>query len=95
MSPTRLYGLIAVSIIVILLFGGTLWIVLTHELPTGQQTLANLMLGGLTVEFGHIVNAWTGSSVSSGEKDATIDKMSDALAVSTPPAPVPASGGGA
>jgi hypothetical protein len=76
-----------VSAIVLATFGLMLGMVLSHQLPTGSESLANVMLGSLAAMSTSVVAFWVGSSAGSRGKDDTIAEQSRSLATSTPAPP--------
>jgi len=63
---------IAVSILVLLMFGTALGLAMTKSLPAGSEPLLNVLLGTLTAMASQVVNFWMGSSAGSRDKDAVI-----------------------
>lgn len=62
------WGAPIVSVVVMASFGTSLYAVLTHALPTGSETVANVMLGTLGSLAAGVVSYWVGSSAGSDSK---------------------------
>jgi hypothetical protein len=61
-----------VSGIVLLTFATVMIFVLTHTLPAGSETMANMLLGTLSAMATSVVSYWVGSSAGSARKDEQI-----------------------
>jgi hypothetical protein len=61
-----------VSGIVLLTFAAIMTFVLTHSLPAGSETMANMLLGTLSAMATSVVSYWVGSSAGSARKDEQI-----------------------
>lgn len=72
LSPVRMWGAVAVSLIIIVGFLGMGWLVLTRRAPDGQETAAAIVLGNAAIMAGQVANYWLGSSAGSQAKDAAI-----------------------
>lgn len=62
------WGAPVVSILVVAMFGGVLFMVLHQSIPAGSEALMNVMLGGLGTSFASVVAYWVGSSAGSARK---------------------------
>lgn len=62
------WGAPVVSLVVLISFGISLYAVLTHTLPAGSETVANVMLGTLGSLAAGVVSYWVGSSAGSDSK---------------------------
>ena len=62
------WGAPVVSLVVLMSFGVALWAILTHALPSGSDSVANVMLGTLGSLSASVVSYWVGSSAGSREK---------------------------
>ena len=69
-----------VSFVVLATFGVVMWCALNKTLPTGSETILNMLLGTLAAMATSTVAYWVGSSSGSAQKN-------DMLYRSTPPAP--------
>ena len=69
LSPVRMWGAVAVSLIIIVGFLGMGWLVLTRRAPEGQETAAAIVLGNAAMMAGQVANYWLGSSAGSQAKD--------------------------
>ncbi len=58
-----------ISAVVLLTFGCVVILVLTLGVPTGNETVANMLLGTLAAMATSIVSYWVGSSAGSARKD--------------------------
>lgn len=65
-------GAVAVSILVVLAFGGVCAALFVLSIPAEMKELAMLLLGILGAGFTTVINYWTGSTSSSQKKDETI-----------------------
>lgn len=61
-------GPVIISLVVSIGFFAMLWIVLKVKVPDGSADLANILLGGLSISFGQVINYWCGSSKGSADK---------------------------
>jgi len=59
-----------VSAIVLLAFAGVLGLVLVRALPSGSETIVNMLLGTLAAMATQVVNYWLGSSAGSAAKNS-------------------------
>jgi hypothetical protein len=66
-----------VSLVVLATFGTVMWAALTRALPSGSETILNMLLGTLAAMASSVVSYWVGSSAGSAIK-------SDLLFHSTP-----------
>lgn len=73
-----------------LAFAGAVLIILTHSVPDGSKEAANVLLGGLALGFGQVLNYWLGSSAGSASKDSRLANMIPASLLPKPAAIVPA-----
>jgi hypothetical protein len=71
-----------VSGIVLLTFAAIMTFVLTHSLPAGSETMANMLLGTLSAMATSVVSYWVGSSAGSARKDEQIAQTARASAAS-------------
>ena len=58
----------AVSFVVLVTFGIVMWAALTRALPTGSETILNMLLGTLAAMATSVVSYWVGSSAGSAQK---------------------------
>ena len=72
------------STIILLAFGGMLYVVLTRSIPESSAALANVLLGTLAAMATQVANFWLGSSNGSAVKNALLASAQSALANSTP-----------
>ena len=70
----------AVSFVVLVTFGVVMWAALTRALPTGSETILNMLLGTLAAMATSVVAYWVGSSAGSAQKTQMLYR-------STPSAP--------
>ena len=77
MGSKLAYGAVLVSAIVLLAFGGVMYLTLTRSIPPGSESVLNVLLGTLATMAVSVVSYWVGSSAGSARKD-------DALANSVP-----------
>jgi hypothetical protein len=66
------WGAPVVSVVVLLTFGGVMFLALSQSLPSGSETLLNMLLGSLAAMATSVVGYWVGSSAGSREKTAMI-----------------------
>src|SRR4051812_29055913 len=78
------YAAPAVSLVVLLTFGGVMGMTLTHTLPAGSETVLNVLLGSLSGMTVQVVNYWVGSSASSSSKQADLLDMAKLAANQVP-----------
>jgi hypothetical protein len=71
-----------VSGIVLLTFAAIMTFVLTHSLPAGSETMANMLLGTLSAMATSVVSYWVGSSAGSARKDEQIAQSARASSTS-------------
>jgi len=57
-----------VSFVVLITFGTVMWAALTRALPTGSETILNMLLGTLAAMATSVVSYWVGSSAGSQQK---------------------------
>jgi VIT1/CCC1 family predicted Fe2+/Mn2+ transporter len=74
------YGAPVVSIIVLLAFGGVMWMAMFQPIPRGSEAILNILLGTLATMAVSVVSYWVGSSAGSAEKNRL-------LAAAQPPFP--------
>jgi hypothetical protein len=58
-----------ISGLVLMTFTAVMTLVLTHGVPTGSETAANMLLGTLAAMATSVVSYWVGSSAGSARKD--------------------------
>jgi hypothetical protein len=68
-----------VSVVVLTTFGLVMFLALTRALPTGSETILNMLLGSLAAMASSVVAYWVGSSAGSAQK-------TEMLYRATPPA---------
>jgi len=68
-----------ISAVVLVTFGLVMWAALTRALPTGSETILNMLLGTLAAMATSVVGYWVGSSAGS-------ERKTDLLYHSTPAA---------
>ena len=78
------WGAPLLSGIILLAFGGMLFVVLTRAIPENSAALANVLLGTLAAMATQVANFWLGSSSGSAAKNALLASAQTALANSTP-----------
>lgn len=71
------WGAPAVSVLVMLTFGGVVSIALTQAMPAGSETILNVLLGTLGAMATNVVGYWVGSSAGSARKDARLASLAD------------------
>lgn len=57
-----------ISVVVLATFGAVMFLALTRSLPTGSETLLNMLLGSLAAMTTSVVSYWVGSSAGSAAK---------------------------
>jgi hypothetical protein len=57
-----------VSVVVMVTFGVVMWAALTRALPTGSETILNMLMGTLAAMATSVVGYWVGSSAGSAAK---------------------------
>lgn len=77
---------IVVSILIVCGFVGTVCVILTQALPTGNEGVAHELLGALSSMATMVASYWMGSSAGGARKDRMLADAQAALAVSSPPA---------
>lgn len=78
------WGAPALSAIILLAFGGMLYVVLTRAIPETSAALANVLLGTLAAMATQVANFWLGSSNGSAAKNDLLASAQAALANSVP-----------
>ena len=73
-----------ISVIVLSLFGFSLWAVVFKAIPEANNDAAKMILGSLATMAAGVVYYWTGSTNSKGAADETIADQGKMLANSTP-----------
>ena len=71
------WGAPVISCLILVAFGGMLYVVMSKSIPAGSEPLAMVLLGTLAAMATQVANYWLGSSAGSAAKNGTI---SDALA---------------
>jgi hypothetical protein len=79
------WGAPVVSGLILLAFGGMLYVVMSKSIPTGSEPLAMVLLGTLAAMATQVANYWLGSSAGSAAKNTTI---SDAITGGVAPRPL-------
>ena len=69
------YGAVIVSAIVLLTFGTVMTLTLTRTIPSGSDTVLNMLLGSLAAMATSVVSYWVGSSAGSARKDDHIARL--------------------
>jgi hypothetical protein len=59
---------VIVSAVVLVTFGVVMWAALTRQLPSGSETILNMLLGTLAAMASSVVGYWVGSSAGSAQK---------------------------
>ncbi len=77
----RQYGPVILSVILLLAFGMTLFLVLTKAMPTENQRPGDILLGALAAMSAQACNFWFSGSA---RKDAQLAAAQDSLASSVP-----------
>tara|TARA_Y100001951_G_C11298065_1_gene277581 strand:+ start:32790 stop:33365 length:576 start_codon:yes stop_codon:yes gene_type:complete len=71
-------GPIVLSTIVTVVFALILGLIMFVSIPAASQAVAYILVGTLGAAFSQVINFWLGTSLSSKDKDATIQRFSDA-----------------
>lgn len=74
-----------VSVMILAMFGFSLWAVVFQALPAANNDIGKMIFGCLTTLATQVVGYWIMSTVSGAHKDATIAKQGEMLAAATPP----------
>ena len=74
------WGAPLLSAIILLAFGGMLFVVLTRAIPENSAALANVLLGTLAAMATQVANFWLGSSNGSASKDLLLANSTPILA---------------
>lgn len=69
------YGALVASAIVLISFGTVMTLTLTRTIPTGSDTILNVLLGSLSAMATSVVSYWVGSSAGSARKDDHIARL--------------------
>ena len=69
------FGAPVVSAIVLVTFAAVMTIALSRSMPTGSQTILNMLLGSLAAMATSVVSYWVGSSAGSARKDDHIARL--------------------
>lgn len=69
------FGAPVVSAIVLATFAVVMTIALTRTMPTGSETILNMLLGSLAAMATSVVSYWVGSSAGSARKDDHIARL--------------------
>ena len=71
-KDSNMPALICVSLTAMVLLGG--YAIFATEIPTANETLANLLFGALIAKWGDSIAYWVGTTRSSAEKSKMINK---------------------
>jgi uncharacterized membrane protein len=71
-----------VSVVVLTTFGLVMWAALTRALPSGSETILNMLLGTLAAMATSVVGYWVGSSAGSDRKTDLLYNSAPASAAS-------------
>ncbi len=75
------WGAPVTSLVVLATFGTVMGLVLLRAVPSGSETVLNVLLGTLAAMATNVVGYWVGSSAGSARKDARLaQQKTDALA---------------
>ncbi len=66
------WGAPTVSVVVLITFASAVGVAMLHALPSGAETMLNILLGTLAAMATQVVNYWLGSSVGSAQKTALL-----------------------
>jgi hypothetical protein len=66
--PGDRWGAPVVSVVVLVSFGTVMWVAMTRALPTGSETIVNMLLGTMAAMATSVVAYWVGSSAGSAAK---------------------------
>lgn len=66
------WGAPVVSILVLATFGTVMFLALDHQLPPGNETMLNMLMGSLAAMASSVVAYWVGSSAGSQAKNALL-----------------------
>ena len=69
------WGAPITSVVVLVTFGAVVSLVLLHTIPTGSETVLNVLLGTLAAMATNVVGYWVGSSAGSARKDERMAKL--------------------
>ncbi len=69
-----------VSVVVLVTFGAVMFLALTRSLPSGSETLLNMLLGSLAAMTTSVVSYWVGSSAGSVAKTEMLYRSTPASA---------------
>ena len=69
------YGAPVVSALVLITFAVVMTLAFTRSLPTGSETILNMLLGSLAAMATSVVSYWVGSSAGSARKDQHIAQL--------------------
>lgn len=71
------WGAPIMSLVVLATFGTVMGLVLLHAIPTGSETVLNVLLGTLGAMATNVVSYWVGSSAGSARKDARLAQRTE------------------
>jgi hypothetical protein len=69
------YGASVVSALVLITFAVVMTLAFTRSLPTGSETILNMLLGSLAAMATSVVSYWVGSSAGSARKDVQLARL--------------------
>ncbi len=69
------WGAPVTSLVVLITFGAVVSLVLLHAIPTGSETVLNVLLGTLAAMATNVVGYWVGSSAGSARKDERLARL--------------------
>jgi membrane protein DedA with SNARE-associated domain len=73
------WGAPIVSVVVLLTFGGVVSLTMLRTIPTGSETVLNVLLGTLAAMATNVVGYWVGSSAGSARKDERLAEVARAV----------------
>jgi hypothetical protein len=73
------WGAPVVSALVLITFAAVMTLALTRSLPSGSETILNMLLGSLAAMATSVVSYWVGSSAGSVRKDEHIARLTGGL----------------
>lgn len=73
-----------VSVLVLATFAVVMWAAMTRSLPTGSETMINLLMGTLSTMSASVVAYWVGSSAGSAAKTDMLFRSQPAIPPASP-----------
>lgn len=76
-TSTPYWATIAVSLLVLAMFGAIVALALFNAIPAGSEAVLNTLLGTLGAMAMTVISYWVGSSAGSARKDERLAELKD------------------